>query len=117
MEKCKLEKARTTQKMIEGLVNKVNKLTSGNMSHNIPSIRSVTLNINEVMIDDLIKSCEDDDFELKQLLENIERNIRGVDGMLQELTPTTVNNGKKHLSSWIQFYADALDKALLRYEI
>ena len=72
MEKCKLEKARTTQQMLENLVDRVNKLTSGNISHNIASIRSVTTNLNTVMIDDLIDSCKDEDMELKQLLEKIE---------------------------------------------
>lgn len=117
MEKCKIEKARTTQQIINKLVERINKLTSGNLSHQIPSIRSVTININNVMIDDLIASCEDNDIELKQLLEKIERNVRAVDNMLKELTPTTVDNGKKHLTSWVKFYADALDKALLKYEV
>ncbi len=117
MEKCKLEKARTTQQMLESLVDRVNKLTSGNMSHQIASIRSVTTNINTVMIDDLIISCEEEDTELKQLLEKVERNIRGVDNLLQYLTTTTVENGKRHLEVWIKFYADALDKALAKYEV
>jgi tRNA/tmRNA/rRNA uracil-C5-methylase (TrmA/RlmC/RlmD family) len=117
MEKCKLEKAIRTQQMLENLVDKIDKLTSGNMSHNIPSIRSVTTNINSVMINDIINSCENVDAELKQLLEKIERNIRAVDGILQDLTPMSVNNGKKHLTAWVKFYADALSKALMKYEI
>lgn len=117
MEKCKLEKARTTQQMLDSLVDKINKLTSGNMSHQVASLRSVTTNINTVMIDELIASCEKEDTELKQLLEKIERNIRGVDNVLQCLTPTTVDNGKRHLEVWIKFYADALDKALAKYEV
>ena len=67
MEKCKLEKARTTQQMLENLVDKVKKLTSGNVSHQIASLRSVTTNLNTVMIDDLIDSCKDEDMELKRL--------------------------------------------------
>lgn len=117
MEKCKLEKARTTQQMLENLVDRVNKLTSGNISHNIASIRSVTTNLNTVMVKDLIASCEENDLELKMLLEKLERNIWGIDNILQDLTAATVDNGKRHLSVWIKFYADALDKALLRYEV
>lgn len=117
MEKNILEKIRLTQQMLEGVVKKVNELTSGNVSHNVASIRSVTSNINDVMIDPLIEQCAQDDFELKLLLEKIERNIRAVDGLLQDITPTTVDNGKKHLSAWIQFYADALNEALLKYDI
>ena len=117
MEKCKLEKARTTQQMLENLVDRVNKLTSGNISHNIPSIRSVTTNLNTVMVKDLIASCEENDLELKMLLEKLERNIWGIDNILQDLTAATVDNGKRHLAVWIKFYADALDKALLRYEV
>ena len=117
MEKCKLEKARTTQQMLENLVDKVKKLTSGNVSHQIASLRSVTTNLNTVMIDDLIDSCKDEDMELKQLLEKIERNIWGIDSLLKDLTATTVDNGKLHLMAWIKFYADALDKELLKYEV
>ena len=69
------------------------------------------------MIDELIASCEEEDTELKQLLEKVERNIRGVDNILQDLTPMTVDNGKLHLSAWVKFYADALDKALAKYEV
>ena len=117
MEKCKLEKMRTTQQVLENLVDMVNKLTSGNISHNIASIRSVTTNLNTVMVKDLIASCEENDLELKILLEKLERNIWGIDSILQDLTATTVDNGKQHLAVWIKFYADALDKALLRYEV
>lgn len=117
MEKCKLEKARTTQQMLENLVDRVSKLTSGNISHNIASIRSVTTNLNTVMVKDLIASCEKNDLELKILLEKLERNIWGIDSILQDLTATTVDNGKLHLAAWIKFYADALDKALLKYEV
>ena len=117
MEKCKLEKARTTQQMLENLVDRVNKLTSGNISHNIASIRSVTTNLNTVMVKDLIASCEENDLELKILLEKLERNIWGIDSILQDLTATTVDNGKQHLAVWIKFYVDALNKALLKYEV
>ena len=117
MEKCKLEKARTTQQMLESLVDRVKKLTSGNISHNIASIRSVTTNLNTVMVKDLIESCEENDLELKILLEKLERNIWGIDSILQDLTTTTVDNGKLHLVAWIKFYSDALDKALLKYEV
>jgi hypothetical protein len=116
MEKCNLEKARTTQQMLENLVDKVNKLTSNNISCNIASLRSITTNLNTVMIQDLISSCEDKDLELKQLLEKIERNIWGIDSLLSHLTATTVENGKIHLSTWIEFYANALNTALLKYE-
>jgi len=117
MEKCKLEKARTTQQILESLVDRVSKLTSGNISHNIASIRSVTTNLNTVMVKDLIASCEENDLELKMLLEKIERNICGIDSILQDLTATTVDNGKTQLAAWIKFYADALDKTLLKYEV
>lgn len=117
MEKCKLEKARTTQQILESLVDRVSKLTSGNISHNIASIRSITTNLNTVMIKDLIASCEENDLELKILLEKLEQNIWGIDNILQDLTTTTVNNGKLHLVAWIKFYSDALDKALLKYEV
>lgn len=117
MEKCKLEKMRTTQQVLDSLVDRVKKLTSGNISHNIPSIRSVTTNLNTVMIKDLIESCEKNDSELKILLEKLERNIWGIDNILQDLTATTVDNGKQHLVAWIKFYADALDKTLLKYEV
>lgn len=117
MEKCKLEKAKLTQQMLSGLVEKINGLTSGNVSHQVASLRSITTNINTVMIDELIASCEEEDTELKQLLEKVERNIRGVDNILQDLTPMTVDNGKLHLSAWVKFYADALDKALAKYEV
>jgi hypothetical protein len=117
MEKCKLEKARTTQQILESLVDKVSKLTSGNMSHNIASIRSVAINLNTVMVEDLIASCEENDLELKMLLEKLERNIWGIDRILQDLTTTTVDNGRIHLAAWIKFYSDALDKALLKYEV
>ena len=117
MEKCKLEKARTTQQMLENLVDRVNKLTSGNISHNIASIRSVTTNLNTVMVKDLIASCKNEDLELKILLEKLEQSIWGIDSILQDLTTTTVDNSKLHLTAWIKFYADALDKALLKYEV
>ena len=103
--------------MLESLVDRVSKLTSGNISHNIASIRSVTTNLNTVMIKDLIESCEKNDLELKILLEKLERNIWGIDSILQDLTVTTVDNGKAQLATWIKFYADALDKALLKYEV
>jgi len=103
--------------MLESLVDRVRKLTSGNISHNIASIRSVTINLNTVMVKDLIASCEENDFELKILLEKLERNIWGIDNILQDLTATTVDNGKLHLAAWIKFYADALDKALVKYEV
>lgn len=77
MEKCKLEKARTTQQMLESLVDRVSKLTSGNISHNIASIRSVTTNLNTVMVKDLIASCEENDLELKMLLEKLETKYMG----------------------------------------
>ena len=117
MEKCKLEKARTTQQILESLVDRVRKLTSGNISHNIASIRSVTTNLNTVMVKDLIASCEEDDLELKMLLEKLERNIWGIDSILQDLTTATVDNGKLQLAAWIKFYSDALDKALLKYGV
>lgn len=69
------------------------------------------------MVKDLIASCEENDLELKILLEKLERNIWGIDNILQDLTTTTVDNGKRHLAVWIKFYADALDKALLKYEV
>ena len=117
MEKCKLKKMRTTQQVLDNLVDRVKKLTSGNISHNIPSIRSITTNLNTVMVKDLIASCEENDLELKMLLEKLERNIWGIDSILQDLTTTTVDNGKLHLAAWIKFYSDALDKALLKYEV
>ena len=117
MEKCKLEKARITQQMLENLVDRVSKLTSGNISHNIASIRSVTTNLNTAMVKDLIASCEENDLEFKILLEKLERNIWGIDNILQYLTATTVDNGKLQLLDWIKFLSDALDKALLKYEV
>jgi hypothetical protein len=87
------------------------------MSHNIASIRSVAINLNTVMVEDLIASCEENDLELKMLLEKLERNIWGIDRILQDLTTTTVDNGRIHLAAWIKFYSDALDKALLKYEV
>ena len=117
MEKCKLEKARITQQMLENLVDRVNKLTSDNISHNIALIRSVITNLNTVMVKDLIASCEENDLEFKILLEKLERNIWGIDNILQYLTATTVDNGKLQLLDWIKFYSDALDKALLKYEV
>ena len=117
MEKCKLEKARTTQQILENLVDRVSKLTNGNISYNIASIRSAATSLNTVMVKNLIASCEDEDLELKILLEKLERNIWGIDNILQDLTTTTVDNGKLHLVAWIKFYSDALDKALLKYEV
>lgn len=117
MEKCKLEKARTTQQILDNLVDRVKKLTSGNISHQIASLKTITANLNTVMIDDLIASCEKNDLELKILLEKLERNIWGIDNILQDLTATTVDNEKLHLAAWIKFYADALDKALVKYEV
>lgn len=117
MEKCKLEKARITQQMLENLVDRVSKLTSDNISHNIALIRSVTTNLNTVMVKDLIASCEEKDLEFKILLEKLERNIWGIDNILQYLTATTVDNGKLQLLDWIKFLSDALDKALLKYEV
>lgn len=117
MEKCKLEKARITQQMLENLVDRVSKLTSDNISHNIALIRSVTTNLNTVMVKDLIASCEENDLEFKILLEKLERNIWGIDNILQYLTATTVDNGKLQLLDWIKFYSDALDRALLKYEV
>ena len=117
MEKCKLEKARITQQMLENLLDRVNKLTSDNISHNIALIRSVITNLNTVMVKDLIASCEENDLEFKILLEKLERNIWGIDNILQYLTATTVDNGKLQLLDWIKFYSDALDKALLKYEV
>lgn len=117
MEKRKLEKARITQQMLENLVDRVSKLTSGNISHNIASIRSVTTNLNTVMVKDLIASCEENDLEFKILLEKLERNIWGIDNLLQDLTAATVDNGKLQLAAWVKFYADALDKALVKYEV
>lgn len=117
MEKCKLEKARITQQMLENLLDRVSKLTSDNISHNIALIRSVTTNLNTVMVKDLIASCEENDLEFKILLEKLERNIWGIDYILQYLTATTVDNGKLQLLDWIKFYSDALDRALLKYEV
>ena len=117
MEKCKLEKARITQQMLENLLDRVSKLTSDNISHNIALIRSVTTNLNTVMVKDLIASCEENDLEFKILLEKLERNIWGIDNILQGLTATTVDNGKLQLLDWIKFYSDALDRALLKYEV
>ena len=117
MEKCKLEKARITQQMLENLVDRVSKLTSDNISHNIALIRSVTTNLNTVMVKDLIASCEENDLEFKILLEKLERNIWGIDNILQYLTAATVDNGKLQLLDWIKFYSDALDRALLKYEV
>lgn len=117
MEKCKLEKARITQQMLENLLDRVNKLTSDNISHNIALIRSVITNLNTVMVKDLIASCEENDLEFKILLEKLERNIWGIDNILQYLTATTVDNGKLQLLDWIKFYSDALDRALLKYEV
>lgn len=116
MEKCKLEKARITQQMLENLVDRVSKLTSDNISHNIALIRSVTTNLNTVMVKDLIASCEEKDLEFKILLEKLERNIWGIDNILQGLTATTVDNGKLQLLDWIKFYSNALDKALLKLD-
>lgn len=117
MEKCKLEKARITQQMLENLLDRVNKLTSDNISHNIALIRSVITNLNTVMVKDLIASCEENDLEFKILLEKLERNIWGIDNILQYLTATTVDNGKLQLLDWIKFYSNALDRALLKYEV
>lgn len=117
MEKCKLEKARITQQMLENLLDRVSKLTSDNISHNIALIRSVITNLNTVMVKDLIASCEENDLEFKILLEKLERNIWGIDNILQYLTATTVDNGKLQLLDWIKFYSDALDRALLKYEV
>ena len=117
MEKCKLEKARTTQQMLESLVDRVSKLTNGNISYNIASIRSAATSLNTVMVKNLIASCEDEDLELKILFEKLERDIRGIDNILQDLTASTADNGKLQLEVWIKFYADALDKALLKYEV
>ena len=116
MEKCKLEKARITQQMLENLLDRVSKLTSDNISHNIALIRSVITNLNTVMVKDLIASCEEKDLEFKILLEKLERNIWGIDNILQYLTATTVDNGKLQLLDWIKFYSDALDRALLKLD-
>ena len=116
MEKCKLEKARITQQMLENLLDRVSKLTSDNISHNIALIRSVITNLNTVMVKDLIASCEENDLEFKILLEKLERNIWGIDNILQYLTATTVDNGKLQLLDWIKFYSDALDRALLKLD-
>lgn len=116
MEKCKLEKARITQQMLENLVDRVSKLTSDNISHNIALIRSVITNLNTVMVKDLIASCEEKDLEFKILLEKLERNIWGIDNILQYLTAATVDNGKLQLLDWIKFYSYALDKALLKLD-
>ena len=67
--------------MLENLVDRVSKLTSGNISHNIASIRSVTTNLTTVMVKDLIASCEKNDLEFKILLEKLERNIWGIDNI------------------------------------
>jgi hypothetical protein len=69
------------------------------------------------MVKDLINSCEENDLELKILLEKLERNIWGIDSILQDLTAITVDNGRLHLAAWIKFYSDALNKALLKYEV
>lgn len=50
-------------------------------------------------------------------IEKLERDIRGIDNILQDLTAATADNGKLQLEVWIKFYADALDKALLKYEV
>lgn len=117
MEKCKLEKARITQQMLDNLVDSVEKLTSGNVSHQIASLKSTTTNLNTLMVDDLIASCEKKDLELKILLEKLQRNIWGINNILQHLTATTVDNGKLQLTAWIKFYVDALDKTLVKYGV
>lgn len=116
MDRNKLEKARTTQQLIEDLANRANELTSGNVSHEIAALRSITINLNEVMITDLIQSCETNDRELKDLLEKIEVNMREIDNILAQLNSTNVENGKKHIYLWYKFYADTLDDKLKKYE-
>ena len=114
MEKTILEKIKTTQNTLQGVVDKISTLTSGNVAHVIPSIRSITLNINEVMIDDIIQQCEDN--EIKQLLEKIERNVYAIDNFLQQINPSNVDNAKNHLISWMEFYVNAINEALKKYE-
>lgn len=116
MDRSKLEKARTTQQLIQDLANRADKLTSSNVSHEIADLRSITINLNDVMIRDLIQSCETEDKELKELLEKIEVNMRAIDNILAQLNPSIVENGKKHIHLWYKFYADALDNKLKKYE-
>ena len=116
MDRSKLKKARITQQLIQDLADRADKLTSGNVSHEIAALRSITININEVMITDLIQSCETKDADLKELLEKIEVNMRAIDNILAQLNASIVENGKKHVHLWYKFYADALDKRLKEYE-
>lgn len=116
MDRSKLEKARTTQQLIQDLANRADKLTSSNVSHEIADLRSITINLNDVMIRDLIQSCETEDKELKELLEKIEVNMRAIDNILAQLNASIVENGKKHIHLWYKFYADALDNKLKKYE-
>ena len=116
MDRSKLKKARITQQLIQDLADRADKLTSGNVSHEIAALRSITININEVMITDLIQSCDTKDADLKELLEKIEVNMRAIDNILAQLNASIVENGKKHVHLWYKFYADALDKRLKEYE-
>ena len=116
MDRSKLEKARTTQQLIQDLADRADKLTSGNVPHEIAALRSITINLNEVMIIDLIQSCETKDADLKELLEKIEVNMRAIDNILALLNASNIENGKKHVHLWYKFYADALDNKLKEYE-
>ena len=116
MDKSKLEKARTTQQLIQDLADRADKLTSGNVSHEIAALRSITINLNDVMITDLIQSCDTEHADLKELLEKVEVNMRAIDNILAQLNASNIENGKKHVHLWYKFYADALDNKLKKYE-
>ena len=116
MDKSKLEKARITQQLIQDLADRADKLTSGNVSHEIAALRSITINLNDVMITDLIQSCDTEHADIKELLEKIEVNMRAIDNILELLNSTNIENGKKHVHLWYKFYADALDNKLKKYE-
>lgn len=117
MDRNKLEKARMTQKLIRDLADRADKLlTKDNLSSEIVALRSITINLNDVMIRDLIQSCDTEDKELKELLEKIEVNMRAIDNILALLNASNVENGKKHVHLWYKFYADALNNRLKKYE-
>ena len=116
MNKNKIQKARITQQLLQDLATRADKLTTDNVIQETIALRTITNNLNEVMVRDLIQCCETQDKELKQLLEKIETNMRAINNVLEQINQTNVENGKTHITLWYKFYADTLNDKLKKYE-
>lgn len=109
MDKKTFEKLETVQRILSNVADKILTLTSGNVAHDLITHRSTLLNVNAYLIPKIKENAANE--ELKKLLDKTSRNLEALDLAMMQVNPTNLSEAtKKHISSWIKYYANELEK-------